>query len=137
MINWADLLTAAEAIRADAAAEDSRLGALRITGVGWATVDVDRALAELGAVLDGPARWLAEARDPLLGASVRRRDPAPGTGPALFVLEPDTEGRLAAALARFGEGVAVAYLAGGGEASRIVAINPRWGPYVVVRSRSG
>ena len=78
-------------------------------------------------------------RDALLGASVWRREPSPGSGarPALFVLEPDTEGRLAAVLARFGEGVAAAYLAGRGEQERIVPVNARWGPYAIVRSRGG
>ena len=138
-MSWAEVLAAAEAIRRDAAAGESRLGELRVTGVGWATVEADRAFEELASVLDGdgPARWVPQERDSLLGASAWRRDPSPDGGTTLFVLEPDTEGRLAACLARFGEGVAAVYLSPGGEADRIVPVNPRWGPYAIVGSRSG
>ena len=138
-MSWAELLAAAETVRRDAAAAsgDARLASLRITGVGWATVEADRAFGELAIVLEGPAAWVARERDPLLGASAWRRDPSPAAGVSLFVVEPDTEGRLAANLARFGEGVAAVYLSPGGEADRIVPVNPRWGPYAIVRSRSG
>jgi hypothetical protein len=137
-MSWAELLAAAEAVRTAAAANgEGRLADLRITGVGWATVEADRAFEELATVLDGPAAWVRQERDSLLGAGAWRRDPSPARGVGLFVLEPDTEGRLAACLARFGEGVAAVYLSPGGEADRIVPVNPRWGPYVIVRSRSG
>ena len=130
-MSWAALVAAAEAIRSA-----TNLGNLRITGIGWATVEAERAFLELEAAL-GPAMWAGEARDVLLGASVWRRDPSPLGDIAVFVLEPDTEGRLAACLARFGEGVAAVYVAGAGEGSRVAAVNPRWGPYAIVRSRSG
>jgi len=136
-MSWVELVAAAEAIRFDAGALDPRLRDRRVVGVGWATVEADRAFRELSTVLDGPADWVPQERDALLGATRWRRDPSPVDGVALFVLEPDTEGRLAACLARFGEGVAAAYLAGGGEADRIVPVNARWGPYAIVRSRSG
>ena len=130
-MSWAALLAAAEAIRSD-----TGLAHHPIQGVGWATVEAERAFRELEGVL-GPATWSAEARDALLGGSVWRRDPSPSDHVSLFVLEPDTEGRLAAFLARYGEGVGAVYVAGAGEGSRVVAVSPRWGPYAIVRSRSG
>jgi hypothetical protein len=86
------------------------LGAVRLAtiGVGWATVELARAAVELvgndpGAV--GPAE-----PDVLLGASAWTWRPA-SPAPILVLLEPNTEGRLAAALARRGEGPAALYLA--------------------------
>jgi hypothetical protein len=141
-MSWGALLAAAEAIRDAAAATEARLAGLRVVGVGWATVDSDRAIGELNASLPvpgpGPGEWVAQERDALLGASVRRREPSPDAGVALLVLEPDTEGRLAAFLARFSEGVGAVYLsASGGDADRVVPVSPRWGPYAIVRGRSG
>jgi len=142
-MTWAELVAAAEAIRSDAALAEPRLAAFPIVGVGWATVEAERAVDELASVLARDSAWVTEARDGLLGAKVLRRDSAPANGPDLFVLEPDTEGRLAAFLARFGEGVGAVYLeAARGEADRVVAdrvvpVHPRWGPYAVVRSRGG
>jgi hypothetical protein len=136
-MSWTELVVAAERIRLDAAAGEARLAGLRVVGVGWATVEADRAFEELATVLGAATGWAAQVRDSLLGATAWRRDPAPADGVQLFVLEPDTEGRLAAYLARFGEGVGVAYLAGTGEADRIVPVSPRWGPYAIVRSRAG
>jgi hypothetical protein len=68
----------------------------RTLAVIWATVDRDRALADLGL----QAERLAD--DPLLGASVGLVKPPHGDPVA--IVEPSTEGRLAAALARDGEG---------------------------------
>jgi hypothetical protein len=79
--------------------------ARRVTG--WATVDIDRA------VLDAAAGAVIRSRDvsddPLLGArcrlvsvGARERD--------VILLEPATEGRIAASLARFGEGLVALYL---------------------------
>jgi hypothetical protein len=69
----------------------------------WATVDLDRAMADLATTGD------ALPDDPLLGAAIRlvRRE----TGPPIALAEPTTEGRLAASLARFGEGPAGRYVA--------------------------
>lgn len=97
----------------------------RFLALGWATVDLDRAAAEW----TGRA-WLAAPPDTFLGARtlVGALDPtgsyADTTGtsadttlpdgraaPAIVLLEPDTEGRLAAALARHGEGPAAMYIA--------------------------
>lgn len=69
-----------------------------------ATVDLERALRDLGAA--APAR--PPAPDPLLGARVALVE-APGAG-RLAVAEPSTEGRLAAFLARHGEGPAGRYV---------------------------
>jgi hypothetical protein len=69
----------------------------------WRTVDVERTVADLGLE---PERI---ADDPLLGArGVLVRPP---NGPPVAILEPMTEGRLAAALARAGEGEGGGYFA--------------------------
>jgi hypothetical protein len=159
------LLAAAASIVRQAAARDPWLMGLRQAGIGWATVELERAAGELAeafrrAGLPDP-RWSPGARDELLGAStwVSRewRDPGPitrsDTPKAVVLLEPDTEGRLAATLARFGEGVGVTYLAPrpDGPASdparlgrraagplghgRLVLSRPPWGPNIVVLDR--
>jgi hypothetical protein len=79
---------------------------VRVVGLGWATVDLDRAAADLR-----PAdRNAIAVDDELLGARGLRF--APGSGEIrLVILEPSTEGRLAASLARRGEGPLVLYVA--------------------------
>jgi hypothetical protein len=75
----------------------------RTVAVIWATVDRDRLLSESG--------WSAEESlpdDPFLGASVAVVRSS--TGEAIAVVEPATEGRLAATLARHGEGPAGEYV---------------------------
>ena len=72
----------------------------RCLALGWATVDADRVVAGWAGV-----RWTTTVRDSLVGARVLLGGPA-----ATVLLEPDTEGRLAAALARHGEGPAVLYV---------------------------
>jgi hypothetical protein len=107
----------------DPDADDPTLTAARFVALGWATVDLER-VAATWPVLN----WAAVARDSLVGARalLGRPDVAgPGaTGPGAWgaglaparppvttlLLEPDTEGRVAAALARHGEGPAVLYL---------------------------
>ena len=71
----------------------------------WATVELERAAADLGLELE----HLAD--DQLLGAAVALARPS--EEPWIALLEPRTEGRLAAWLARNGEGPAGAYLAVG------------------------
>ncbi len=88
---------------------------LRITGLGWATVDRERAATELGAADGLVAETDREIRDDLLGAWARVIAPSfdaagMAAGIALVVLEPSTEGRLAASLARRGEGPVALYL---------------------------
>ncbi len=84
---------------------------LLLAGVGWATVELDRAESEL-------ADWLAgQAADPdddvtdaHLGARARVRDADGLPGDTMVLLEPTTEGRLAASLVRDGEGPCALYL---------------------------
>lgn len=113
-----------------------------LVAIGAATVDWQRAAR----VLDADFDWPSLDRDPLLGASVRR---APGEGePLILLLEPDTEGPLAAGLARFGEGPAAIYVRprrlpspalptrrsarSGPFGAAWLLPGPRWGPHVVV-----
>lgn len=81
--------------------------------VGWATVEADRAAVELAPLL-APGAGFAEAPgSETLGASCRIGRAA-GPGPRWIVLlEPATEGRLAASLARHGEGWIAAWWARG------------------------
>ena len=79
----------------------------------WATVDLERALADLGGGgSEGAAPELGSAArqsmDPLLGARVVVVTDDDGT--LIAVAEPSTEGRLAAVLARQGEGPAGRYV---------------------------
>lgn len=116
-----------------------------LLAVGFATVDLERAAAALG----GLVALLRD--DDLLGARVARvRDAGD------LVLEPSREGRLAATLARSGEGPAVLYLgfgtaplaaavarlrtrgtpavAGTGPLGpqRLVRVDPPWAPHLVL-----
>lgn len=84
----------------------------RAIALGWATVDLDRAVEELGNALGLPSGRFALALDSrLLGARCRVADAVLPDGSAFAVLEPTTEGRLAATLARLGEGPAAIWLA--------------------------
>lgn len=143
-MSWTDLIAAADRIRTAVAASDPRVAGLPVVGIGWATVEAERAILELDGALEAgePAAvaadvrslWTELDRDPALGARVWRRNVAPAPDrPMLVVLEPDTEGRVAASLARFGEGVAVVYL-GDGPAGpgRLVPSSKPWGPHVVL-----
>ena len=155
---WPDLLAAAEVIRAAVAERDPWLAEQPIVGFGWATVELDRAARELSAL----GTFEAGPRDAALGASARRVRPANASRlgdqgaasgrarPALLLLEPDTEGLLAASLARFGEGVRVVYLGPLDRAdvddtprlgpprpgplgpARLVIGRPGWGPHAQV-----
>jgi hypothetical protein len=103
---------AAAALAAEAGLDGLRpiLGGveLRPVAVGWATVDLDRATHEY--LASGDTAVMAHGfTDELLGARGRRSAPASTTG--VILLEPRTEGLLAAALARRDEGPAVLYLA--------------------------
>ena len=84
---------------------------LRLVGLGWATVELDRAADELGMWLGEPADPGApDAADPLIGARARVYGAGGLPGDAVLLLEPSTEGRLAASLVRDGEGAAALYL---------------------------
>ena len=133
--------------------------------IGWATVELDRAQTEVAEALAAPhglPRPEIEVApdDTILGARCRRlRLPAHAAGPAdprppdVLLLEPSTEGRLAAALARHGEGPVARYLlvdAGAADrarragftfsaeapgplgAERLVIAGPRWGPFLLL-----
>jgi hypothetical protein len=85
--------------------------ALTPFALGWATVELDRAERDLIDGLDGSvdgARDLAD--DILLGARCRILPAARPGDPSIVLLEPFTEGRLAATLARHGEGPAAVWL---------------------------
>lgn len=86
---------------------------LRLAGVGWATVELDRAEAELEPWLD-PVTAARDATDgtpePHLGGRTRVRRSPGLPGEALVLAEPVAEGRLAASLARDGEGPCALYL---------------------------
>ncbi|MGZ6342748.1 MAG: GNAT family N-acetyltransferase [Candidatus Limnocylindrales bacterium] len=110
-----------------------------MVGVALATVDLERAARALGELAFGPA-----PDDELLGAhavGAMLRDGVP-----LFLLEPSREGRLAAFLARHGEGPVALYLTGDPRASAAPTQQrgcplgrpawlqegaPRWGPFLV------
>lgn len=111
----------------------------RLAALGWATVDAERFAAALGKPL------LAEVRDdPALGATAYGI--ASATLP-LVLLEPATEGRIAAALARLGEGPVALYLegvtlrpgddatpigrTGTGREGRLLRPPRPWGPFIV------
>ena len=126
---------------------------------GWATVELDRAEASFGvlpgAAASGPLLGSDEqhedGRDELLGATARVIRAADDREIAL--LEPFTEGRLAAALARNGEGFVALYLMANSDAlvraraagfvlsapglgpfgtQHLVVGGPRWGPFIVI-----
>jgi hypothetical protein len=77
-----------------------------VIGRGWATVELDRAAGELADLLDEGAAFADAPRSALLGARCRVGRARAGDGAARWIvlLEPDTEGRVAAFLARAGEG---------------------------------
>ena len=152
----AGLVAAAAAIRAHAAERHGRIAHAELVGIGWATVELERAARELGAELGiDPAAWLPTPRDALLGARAWSAPAPTDAGPAIVLLEPDTEGRLAATLVRFAEGVGAVYLrdpvegrsapaAGSSRPrasavaqsalgpARLVLATPSWGPSVLL-----
>ena len=90
---------------------DAPLADARPIAVGWATVELDRAARELAADLGiEPGAFTAAPDSAELGAWARvARAALPGEV-AVAILEPNTEGRLAAILARHGEGPAAIWL---------------------------
>jgi hypothetical protein len=83
-----------------------QLGDHPIVALGWATIDLDAVRRRI----EGDAGFGAfdsAARDDHLGARAAVHRPGAASGePIEVLLEPDTEGRLAASLARHGEGFA-------------------------------
>ena len=126
----------------DASEGDAPPNERRVLAVIWATVDRDRVLADL----DVAAERLVE--DPHLGASVTLVQPVDGD--PIAILEPVTEGRLAATLARNGEGPAGEYveaplpleaIGGAAAAAGLVVSRPADGPFgrsvIVLPGRPG
>lgn len=108
----------------------------RLVGIGWATVDIERTAAGLQGADMRPAE-----QDELLGARAWRTTAGPI---ALVLLEPITEGRLAGALARRGEGIVALYLRSEvplegalhptamGVPGRLTSGARSWGPFVIL-----
>jgi hypothetical protein len=148
-------VTDAEALARLAAARArlEPLGELTVVALGYAILDLDQAEADANATIahDG-ARPAPD--DALLGA--RCRIVVTPSGPWIVLLEPSTEGRLAASLARYGQVPIVEYLAptthGAGTVAaasssgialspptggplgleRLVLGNPPWGPHLIL-----
>ena len=99
-----ELLEAVLQLSAEIGAD--RLG-LAAIALGWATVDRERSAVELAAY--GPFEPAAD--EVILGARCLVGQPATG-GIRLAIVEPNTEGRLAATLARHDEGPAVLWVTG-------------------------
>lgn len=98
----------------EAATDDhaARTTGARPIALGWATVELDRAAADLASELAlPPARFENAAETIALGARCRVAHAVLTGGASLVLLEPATEGRLAASLARLGEGPAAVWLA--------------------------
>jgi hypothetical protein len=95
----------------------------RIIGRGWATVEIERAAAALADLLAPDVAFQESPRSAILGARClrgRARPAAGGDHPDWIVLiEPDTEGRLAGYLARFGEGWAATWTVSDDPAGRL------------------
>jgi len=99
-------------LEAASVTEVQALVGARTVAVGWATVELDRAVVELGDALRvPPASFAVAGASHSLGASCLVAAGVLPGGVALVVLEPNTEGRLAATLARNDEGPAAAWLA--------------------------
>lgn len=131
-----DLPDLVAALAALAALSRTARGAPTLCAIGWATVDAERRIADLGTVAFTPV-----GAEPSLGARawvgrVGALD--------LVLLEPATEGRLAAALARRGEGLVALYVDGGdpagdgmtalGRPGRLLPHGRPWGPFVIAVS---
>jgi hypothetical protein len=94
---------------------------IEIHAIGWATVGAERAAEELRRVLQlSLVEPVTLPADGPLGARCLRLE-REQDGPSLILLEPMREGRLAASLARRGEGVAVAWVAPGLDDTRLLA----------------
>jgi hypothetical protein len=131
---------------------------VRVIGTGIATLDLDQAEERIRATI--PHRSITDGpEDVLLGA--RSRIVELDNGPSLVLLEPNTEGRLAASLARYGQEPVVSYMtahvanddilalaAAAGIAmskaapgplgtARLVLGGPAWGPHLILVDRAG
>ena len=103
--------------------------------VGWATVELDRAARELADLL-GPGSAFHDApSSEALGARCRVGTDAAEGGVRIVLLEPETEGRLSATLARHGEGWVATWVAATDASSSPVAqlSGARPGPFGLER----
>jgi hypothetical protein len=101
--------------------------AARPVAVGWVTVETERAERELAEAFGTGLGAFGDAPDDhILGA--RCRTAAGGPAGIIAILEPATEGRLAEALARLGEGPAVVWFAHGVVPTRATSA-PSAGPF--------
>ena len=83
-----------------------------VIGVGWATVELERAVGQLATALGiAPTAFIHVTASTALGAHCLVAWSALSGGVAVVVLEPSTEGRLARRLARHDEGPAVVWQA--------------------------
>ncbi len=79
--------------------------------LGWATIDLDRAESGFADAFEGSFEASGDvADDMLLGARCRLVRTGDPVVPVVVLLEPFTEGRLAATLARHGEGPAAVWV---------------------------
>jgi hypothetical protein len=119
-------------------AGSARIGLL---GIGWATVELDRSAASVGAAFGLTAHAFQPASDDAWLGARARQAALPASG-MVVLLEPRTEGRLAAALARSGEGPVAVYLGVPGPpvgatrpgplGSAVILHGSRpWGPFVL------
>jgi hypothetical protein len=132
-----------------------------VLALGWATVELERAAQELtGLLADGAAFHRTQASIHLgayawLGRLAPDRLPAdaPAPGDWLVLLEPSTEGLLAATLARHGEGWCATWSSAPTTAAaepgparsllrpgpigdeRLLLEGPRWGPHRILVER--
>ncbi len=106
--------------------------------LGWATVDVDRAAADLATELGiSAAAFLPAADSVALGARCRVAYGILPDGQPLAIIEPLTEGRLAAFLARFGEGPAATWTRSARLLAGRRAASARPGPFGLERLMPG
>jgi hypothetical protein len=105
-------------------------------GRGWATVDLERAEADLRELIAHDAVFERVPRSAVLGARCRRAQSV--VGDWIVLLEPDTEGRLAGSLARHGEGWAATWvLPDGASAAAGRPIDGPFGPEVLAADQPG
>jgi hypothetical protein len=125
--------------RFDDTTDPTGAGLARLLGVGFATVEAERAAIEIGTLVGlAPASFAPATGDGWLGA----RTWVAAGDVAVLLLEPSTEGRVAAALARSGEGAVAAYVGMPGPAKGLTRPGPLgpaaltyesrpWGPYLL------
>ena len=82
-----------------------------VLAVGWATVELDRAATALAHLLVPGSTFDGVPSSVILGARCRMGPAIDRAGLRIVLLEPETEGRLAATLARYNEGWAATWAA--------------------------